>query len=65
MKTETREYRDYELEAVHNPPFWQVSIYPTKPQLRLPGPEFPIVSLAEKEEAFAEARRRVDELRGR
>jgi hypothetical protein len=62
MRTEKITYKDYELQAVHNPPFWQVGIYPTMPNLLAPRPEFQIVSLADKEEAFAEARRRVDAL---
>ena len=31
MKTETINYKGYELQAVHNPPFWQVGVYPTSP----------------------------------
>jgi hypothetical protein len=62
MRTETIKYLDYELQGVHTPPFWQVSIYPTMPHLIAPRPDFQIVSLGDKEDAFAEARRRVDAL---
>jgi hypothetical protein len=62
MRTETINYRDYELQAVHNLPFWQVSIYPTMPHLLAPSPDAQTVSLGDKEAAFAEAQRRVDAL---
>jgi hypothetical protein len=62
MKTETINYKGYELQAVHNPPFWQVGVYPTSPNLLAPRPEFQIVSLADKNAAVAEAQRRVDVL---
>jgi hypothetical protein len=62
MRTENVQYLGYELQGVHNPPFWQVGIYPTMPNLLAPHPDLQIVSLADKEDAFAEARRRVDAL---
>ena len=62
MRAETIKYRDYELQAVHNLPFWQVSIYPTMPHLLVPNPDAQTVSLGDKEPALTEARRRVDAL---
>jgi hypothetical protein len=61
MKTETSEYRGYELQAVHNPPMWQVSAYPTSPKLRRPRPD-QVISRPTKEEAVADGQRLVDEL---
>jgi hypothetical protein len=62
MKTEMIEYRGYELQITHNPPMWQVGIYPTKPTMLAPLPDLQIVSLGNKDDAIAEARRRVDML---
>jgi hypothetical protein len=62
MKMESIEYRGYELHAVQNLPMWQVGIYATKQNMLAPPPDLQIVSLAKKEDAIAEARRRVDEL---
>jgi hypothetical protein len=62
MRAESVKYMGYELQAVQNPPFWQVSIYPTAPNLLAPRSDLGIVSRDEKEDAFAEARRRVDAL---
>jgi hypothetical protein len=62
MKTETIEYRGYDLQTVFNPPMWQVGIYPTQPNMLAPRPDLQIVSLGNKEDAIGEARRRVDAL---
>jgi hypothetical protein len=62
MMTESRLHRRYELQGVYNAPMWQVGIYPTEPNMSVPAPELQIVSLGDKEAAFAEAERRVDRL---
>jgi len=62
MQTESRLYGLYELQGVFNMPTWQVGIYPTKSGLPTLSSEQQIVSLADKEAAFAEAQRRVDTL---
>ena len=62
MKTETIEYRYYELQATRYPPMWNVGIYPCRPDLPKPNLETAIVALADKEQAMAEAKRRVDVL---
>ncbi len=64
MKTETTLYRGYELQAVQNLPMWQVWIYPTAPNMPAPLPELQIVSLGKKEDALAEAQRRIDAMIG-
>jgi hypothetical protein len=61
MRTESTEYRGYELQAVHNPPLWQVSIYPTSKNLPFARAD-QVASRRIKEEAIAEARGWVDEL---
>jgi hypothetical protein len=30
MQSETRHYRDYEIQITNNAPVWQAAIYPTK-----------------------------------
>jgi hypothetical protein len=62
MTTESRLYQRYELQGVFNMPMWQVGIYPTSPNMPAPSPELQIVSLGDKEAAFAEAQRRIDTL---
>ena len=58
-KTENHPYRDYEITATHNPPVWNVGIYPTLAWLPKP-PEMLID--ADKDRAIAEAKRIVDGL---
>jgi hypothetical protein len=60
VTTDNREYRGYFLTAIHHASEWQVAIYPDSPRLRDLPPEEHIVHDADKEDAFAEAERRVD-----
>ena len=62
MKTESIEYRGYELQVIYNSPMWQVGIYPTKPNMLALRADLQIVSLGNKQDAIMEARRRIDAL---
>jgi hypothetical protein len=58
-RSEQYRYRDYEITATHNPPFWNVGIHPRLSRLPKPGP---MVVDHDKDRAIAEARRRIDVL---
>jgi hypothetical protein len=45
----------------HTLPVWQAHIYPETPQARPLNPTLLAIRCATKEEAFAEARKRIDE----
>ena len=60
MKPETIDYGGYELTVMHPPPMWQVGIYPKTPNRRMPPQHLQIASLPQRDEAIAEAKRRVD-----
>ena len=62
MRTETIVYRDYELQVTHNPLMWNVGVYPSRPDLPMPGPEDEIIALGDREQAIAVAKGRVDAL---
>jgi hypothetical protein len=64
MKTEDLTYRDYCLTVIHYPPMWQVGIYSTRLGIPWPPEALKIVSRPTRQEAIAEARRRVDDLLG-
>jgi hypothetical protein len=61
MRTASQSYKGYEIQVVHTPPVWQAHIYPESPQARPLNPALPAIRCATKEEAFAEARKRIDE----
>jgi hypothetical protein len=62
MRTESQDYKGFEIQVAHNPPMWQVSISPKSP------PAFPLnralqrISCQIKSDAFAKARERIDEM---
>jgi hypothetical protein len=60
MKPEMIDYGGYELTIMHHPPMWQVGIYPKTAKRRMPPPHLQLVSLPQRDEAVAEAKRRVD-----
>jgi hypothetical protein len=62
--TEDVYYREYCLTIMQNPPRWDVGIYPTLPKQRKPHPAQEVASAATRDEALAEAKRRVDRLAG-
>jgi hypothetical protein len=62
MRTKTRSYKGYELTATQNWPKWDVGIYPERPHLPWPNPNFHMFSDADIERAFEKAERQVDEL---
>jgi hypothetical protein len=62
MKTETHDYKGYEIELVQTPPMWQAGIYPKSPDLPSPSKAFAHVTRPTKDGALAEARKRIDGL---
>lgn len=62
MQREDLAHRDYCLAVIHHPPMWQVGIYPTRLGIPWPQEMLKIVSRPDRQEAIAEARRRVDDL---
>ena len=62
MKTETLEYRGYELVVAHTPPLWQIAIYPKHPHQRHPHSSQQFHRNADKEKAIASAKLIIDEL---
>jgi hypothetical protein len=61
MRTASETYKGYEIQVVHNPPMWQANIYSETPQALPLNRALPPISCKTKEEAFAEARKRIDE----
>ncbi|MGH6842016.1 MAG: hypothetical protein ACREDV_07995, partial [Methylocella sp.] len=61
MRTASECYKGYEIEVVHTPPVWQANIYPESPQVPSLNRALPPIHCKTQEEAFAEARKRVDE----
>ncbi len=61
MRVETESYRGYQIDVVHNPPMWNANIYPESPKTPPINSALPPIRCKTKEEAFAEARKRVDE----
>jgi hypothetical protein len=59
------EYRGYNLTAVRRSGMWEVSIYPLSVGQKVPKPERQTAQAAVREDAFIEARRRVDALLAR
>ena len=63
MRTESQDYKGFEIQVAHNPPIWQASIFnPKSPRV------FPVnrallrISCQIKGDAFAKARERIDEV---
>lgn len=64
MKTYNESYKCYEIQVVQ--PYaavWQANIYPESPQAPSLNQALPPISCKTKEEAFSEARKRIDETR--
>jgi hypothetical protein len=62
MRTASESYHGYQIHVVqHTLPVWQAHIYPETPQARPLNPTLLAIRCATKEEAFAEARKRIDE----
>jgi hypothetical protein len=62
VRTEAIEYVGYELLAIHHPPVWQVSINPTLLYLPAALEHLRVVEGKTKDEAFANAKKVVDDL---
>ena len=65
MRTESQDYKGFEIQVAHNPPMWQASIfYPKSKSPRV----FPVnralqrISCQIKGDAFVKARERIDEV---
>ena len=61
MRTASESYKGYEIQVVHTPPIWQAQIYPESPQVPPLNRALAPIRCATKEEAFAQARRHIDE----
>jgi len=64
MKTDSESYKGYEIQVVQ--PYagmWQAGIYPESPQAPPLNQALPPINCKTKEEAFAEARKRIDKTR--
>jgi hypothetical protein len=61
METESRRYKGYLIDLVHNPPRWEANIYPESKDVRPLNPDLPPIHCQTNEEAFAEARKRIDD----
>jgi hypothetical protein len=64
METCSESYKGYLIEVVH--PYagmWQANIYRKSPQVPPLNEALPPIQCKAKEEAFAEARKRIDEIR--
>jgi hypothetical protein len=61
MKVESRSYKGYVIDLVHNPPRWEANIYPETPQARPLRPDRTPIHCQTKEEAFAAACKRIDD----
>jgi hypothetical protein len=62
MRTESQDYRGFEIQVAHNPPTWQVSISPRSPQVYPLNRALQRISCQIKSDAFAKARERIDEV---
>lgn len=60
MKSESIEHRGYRFAVIHMPPVWNVQIFRTHKDLAKPGCSEEIVLMEDRDEAIAEAARRVD-----
>jgi hypothetical protein len=61
MKIDSGRYKGYLIDLVHNPPRWEANIYPESKRVRPLSPDLPPIHCKTKEEAFAEACKRIDE----
>ena len=63
MRTESQDYKGFEIQVAHNPPMWQVSIfYPKSPRVLPVNRAVQRISCQIKGDAFAKARERIDEV---
>ena len=63
MRTESQDYKGFEIQVAHNPPMWQVSIfYPKSPRVFPVNRAVQRISCQIKGDAFAKARERIDEV---
>ena len=62
MRTESQDYKGYEIQVVHTPPKWQANIYPKPPQVSPVNRALLPISCQIKGDAFAKARERIDDV---
>ena len=63
MRTESQDYKGFEIQVAHNPPVWQASIfYPKSPRVFSVNRALQRISCQIKGDAFAKARERIDEV---
>ena len=63
MRTESQDYKGFEIQVAHNPPAWQASIfYPKSPRVFSVNRALQRISCQIKGDAFAKARERIDEV---
>ena len=62
MRTESQDYRGFEIQVAHNPPMWQVSIFYARSHQVFPANRALRISCQIKGDALAKARERIDEL---
>ena len=62
MRTESQDYKGFEIQVAHNPPMWQASIfYPKSPRVFPVNRALQRISCQIKGDAFVKARERIDE----
>jgi hypothetical protein len=63
MRTESQDYKGFEIQVAHNPPMWQASIfYASSHQVFPVNRALQRISCQIKGDALAKARERIDEL---
>ncbi len=63
MRTESQDYKGFEIQVAHNPPLWQASIfYASSHQVFPVNRALQQISCQIKGDALAKARERIDEL---
>ena len=63
MRTESQDYKGFEIQVAHNPPIWQASIFnPKSPRVFPVNRALQRISCQIKGDAFAKARERIDEV---
>jgi hypothetical protein len=61
MITESRRYKGYVIDLVHNAPKWEAIIYPLSKLVRQLSADLPPIQYETKEKAFEAACKRIDE----
>jgi hypothetical protein len=63
MRTESQDYKGFEIQVAHNPPMWQASIFYARSHQIFPvNRALQRISCQIKGDALAKARERIDEL---